>query len=444
LANHDTTRSRSRLLLGLGMRLCVVTLFTFGAMDPALAQDATLLSGDSATIFRTMQSTNKNNLAPVYEYLHLSAPNLDKNGKFSFDVGGWGRTDLGYRSTNDYHDGDLQYGYFTYRSSKNNLVADLGRQFVTEGVASEKLDGLYLRSDFKAGFGAAAFVGAPVVTEPNRGGGSLIYGGRLTNSMSKYYTLGVSALKVNRSGINYRQEEGVDIWLHPLSQIDIVGRSSYNSITGGWMEHDYQATYSPLNKLSLNASYSDIKYKAYFFNMTTNVFSLISTSNPGGILDPNERVQATGGSVAYAPNKMLVLAADYKNLHHAIAGDANYYGGKATLTLPAAFVTGLSIHRMDGSTDKLRYSEYRVFASKKIYRFDLTADYIDTNYDSPINGVDNSHTLVGAASYEIKHGLKIWADLNYSKNPYYDNNVAGLFKLTYAFDFRRGAEGGAK
>ena len=440
MENHDTRRSR----LDFGMWFGVMVLFIFCAADMAVAQDTSLLSGESSTIFRTMQSTNNDTLAPAYEYLHFSAPNLDRNGRFSLDVGGWGRTDLGYRSTKDYHDGDLQYGYVSYRGPSNNLAADLGRQFVTEGVASEKLDGLYLRSDFKAGFGAAAFVGAPVVTEPNSGGGSLIYGGRLTNSMSKYYTIGISALKVNCDGVNSREEEGVDIWFHPLTQIDIVGRSSYNSITGGWMEHDYQLTYSPRNNLSINANTSDIKYRAYFFNMTTDVFSLYSATNRTGLLDPNERAQATGASVVYSPKKKLVLTADYKNHHHAIAGDANYFGGKATVLLPEGFMTGLSIHRMDGSTDKLRYSEYRVFTSKKIKRFDFTGDYIETSYDNQINGVNNSHTLVGAVSYQIKSGLKFSADIDYYRNPYYDNNVAGLFKITYAFDARRGTEGSAK
>lgn len=439
MANPDKTRSR--LLLGVGgMWLGALSLFTFSVTASAVAQDTSLLSGNSSTIFRTMQNTDGNSLVPVYEYLNVSALNLDKNGRFSLDVGGWGRTDLGRRSTNDYHDGDLQYGYITYHAPKNNLVVNLGRQFITEGVASEKVDGLYLGSDFKAGFGGAAFVGAPVVTEPNSSGGDLIFGGRVTNSNSKYYTFGISALKANHSGSNFREEEGVDLWLHPFSQIDIVGRSSYNSITGGWMEHDYKATYTPLTKFSFNAGYSDIHYKHYFFHMTTNVFSLLGPSNPTGTLNPNEELQSAGGSVAYTPSKAIAVVGDYKKYQYWIAGDANYYGGKATFLPPGNFVTGVAIHRMDGSTNKLRYIEYRVFASKKIYKFDLTADSFNLHYDSPINGVNNSYSVIGAASYELTHGLKIWADIDYSKNPYYNNNVAGLFKLTYAFDVPRSAE----
>lgn len=413
------------------------------AAGSAMAEE-TVLSGESTTIFRIKESIDKKNIYPAYEYLRLSATNLDKDGRLSFYFGGWGRVDLGDRSTDKYQDGDIQYGYLSYRSPKNNLVVNLGRQFVAEGVAAERIDGAYLRSDFKGGFGAAVFAGAPVVTETNSKGGDLIYGGRLTHSMPQYYTIGVSALTVNQGSDIYREEEGVDIWLHPLKQLDVVGRSSYNSITYGWMEHDYMATYTPLDNLTVNADYSKINYNDYFFQMTTNVFSLISPSNPAGQIDPNEKVQTMGASVAYAPIKTLTIAADYKNYNYEIAGDANYYGGKATFSLPGSFVAGCAIHRMDGNTEKLRYNEYRVFASKKMHYFDFTTDFFNVTYDSRIKGVKNAYTVIGAASYDISPSLKIGADIDYSKNPNYDNAVAGLIKLTYAFDIRRGAERGVK
>ncbi len=204
MENHKTRRTPRKQCLRVGIWLGVI--FMICATASAVAQNATLLSGDSTTIVRTTQSTDKNTLAPAYEYVHFSAPNLDKNGRFSFDIGGWGRTDLAYRTTNDYHDGDLQYGYISYHALKNNLTINLGRQFITEGVASEKVDGFYIGSDLIAGFGVAAYVGSPVVTEPNSRGGDLIYGGRVTNSNSKYYTVGLSVLKVNRSNVKYRAE----------------------------------------------------------------------------------------------------------------------------------------------------------------------------------------------------------------------------------------------
>ncbi len=440
---YDTKGRRRPVGLLVRLWACIIALCPLSAAVPAMAGGITL-SGESTTIFRIRESIDKKDIYPAYEFLRLSATSLDKAGSLSFYFGGWGRADLGDRSTDKYRDGDLQYGYLSYRAPKGNLVVNLGRQFVAEGVATERLDGVYLRSDFAAGFGAALFAGAPVVTEPNTKGGEFIYGGRITHNMPRYYTIGVSALKSDQNGERYREEEGIDIWLHPLKQIDAVGRSSYNSITSGWMEHDYKLTWNPLDNLSINATYSDINYKDYFFHMTTNVFSLISPSNPTGLIDPNEKVRTVGGSIAYTPIKSVTVAGDYKNYTYEIAGDANYYGGKATFFLPASFVAGFAMHRMDGTTDTLRYSEYRIFVSKKIEHLDITADFFDVNYDRRINGVRNSYTVIGAASYEITPRLRIGADLDYSRNPDYDNEVAGLVKLTYAFDIRRSAEGEGK
>jgi hypothetical protein len=443
LNNHDTLSPRRRSTLWTGLSTGSVSLLALLSAAPALALGDVALTGESTTILRARQSVDKKDLYPAYEYLRLTAQNLDKDGRISFHFGGWGRVDLGERSNERHQDGDLQYGYLSYHAPKNNLVANLGRQFVSEGVAAERLDGAYLRSDFAAGFGAAAFVGTPVVTEPDAKGGDLIYGGRITHTMSKYYALGVSALKAELGGERYREEEGVDLWLHPLKGVDVVGRSSYNSITDGWMEHDYHLSYAPLENLRLAASFSDINYRDYFFHMTSNVFNLRSASNPTGLIDPQEKVQSAGASVAYTPVKGLALTADYKNYAYDIAGDANYFGGKATCSFPGALVAGLAVHRMEGSVDRLRYLATHAFASKRIDRFNLAADYFSVDYDSSINGVKYAYTVVGSASYDINSSLRVGADIDYSRNPSYDNEVSGMLKLTYAFDIRRGTEGRA-
>jgi hypothetical protein len=443
LKSHHMTKLRCALPFTLRMIGGIAAVSSLLAAAPVKTEAASL-SGESNTIFRMGKSTSdKRNLYPAYEYLNFSALDLDKNdGAVSFYFGGWGRVDLADKSTDKYADGDLQYGYLSYRGKQNNLLVNLGRQYVTEGVAAERLDGIYLRNDFAAGFGASAFAGATVVTEPNFQGGDVVYGGRISHSMPKYYTVGVSVLKTDSHDGRFREEEGVDLWLHPCKYIEAVGRSSYNSITSGWMEHAYTVTYSPLDNLRINADVSKVNYKDYLFHMTTSVFSL--TSTPGGILDPNEELLTVGGSIAYTPIKNLTLVGDYKHYDYEIAGDAKKFGGKVNFSLADSFAAGLAIHRMDGQKDKFRYYEYRVFASKKIDKLDLTADFFDVNYDSSINGLRNSFTVTGAASYEITEQLKVAADIDYSKNPDFDNEVKGLVKITYAFDTKRNAEGGAK
>jgi len=400
---------------------------------------AASISGETNTILRMGKTADDRNLYPLYEYLSLGIVNETGGGSISGNLGGWGRVDLRDRSSDRYTNADLQYGYVSYQGNKNNLLLNAGRQFVAEGVATERVDGVHLRGDLAGGFGAAAFVGAPVVIEPDFKGGDVVYGGRVTHSIREYYTIGLSALRTDYNSSRLREESGIDLWFHPLKQIDVVGRSTYNSITSGWMEHAYMATFSPLQNLRFTADLSGISYKDYFYQTTTKAFSLTR-----GLLDPNEKVFSLGGGVDYTPVEKVNLSADYKNYAYDIAGPANYYGGKATFTLPESFMAGLAIHRMDGENAKLRYMEYRLFASKKLGKVDLTADLFDVDYDSPINGVKQTYSASVAAAYAITDRIKLSADVDYSRNPDFDGVLSGMLRFTYAFDKQFGTEGRAK
>ena len=413
--------------------------------SPVLAETAVF--GQSDTILRMGQSTSENNLYPLYEYLRISAVSTEKNGgATSLHVGGWGRVDLADKTRDDYTDGDLQYGFISHQGAKNNLVINGGRQFINEGVAAaQRLDGLYVRSDFAAGFGAAVYVGSPVVTEPLRNDPNLkaddfVFGGRVTHSINKYYTIGVSALRsFDSKGVVYREEEGFDVWAYPIKQVDITGRSAYNSVTEGWMEHAYAVSYSPMDSLRLGADYSYIGYRDYFYRVTTSALSYLA-----GNLDQNEEVNAFGAKVAYTtPIKNLSVSADYKNFNYEIARTAHYFGGNATYALPDSFVAGVSLHRMDGKTDLLNFLEFRAFASTKIAQLNLALDFINLNYDERMRGIRNVYTISGVASYEINEKLRVGGYIDYSKNPDFDNEVKGLIKLTYTFDTQR-AEGRSK
>ncbi|MDD2541805.1 MAG: hypothetical protein PHH28_12295 [Desulfuromonadaceae bacterium] len=398
------------------------------------------LSGESDTVFRMRTNIEKNNIYPIYEYLHFDLTKTLKDGSSaSFYLGGWGRADLADKSTDKYTDGDLQYGYLSYRAAKNNVVINLGRQFVTEGVATERLDGVYLHSDFAGGFGAAVYAGKPVITEPNFKGGNVVYGTRISQSDSQYYTVGLSALKSEReNNSRYREEEGLDLWFHPLDQIDMTGRSTYNSITGGWMEHAYALSVIPLDQLRISADFSHVNYYDYFFNMTASSFSFADK-----LIDPNEKLTTAGVALSYLPIKNLTVIADYKLYNYEIARKAEYFGGKVTYTLPQSFAVGIGLHRMEGKADHLRYTEYRAYASKQIGRANVYVDFINLEYNKRINGVKNSYAVTGAAGYQFNKTLLLGASMEYSRNPEFDSELRGLLKITYAFDTRLG-EGGRK
>ena len=427
-----------RMAGGIAAAACAL----FAATPAAYAE--TSFSGRSGTLMRVRESLDNKTNFQLYEYLRLSTVSVHKDGSAtSLHIGGWGR--VGDQQTYDGDDveGDLQYGYISYQGAQNNLAINAGRQFVVEGVAAQRLDGLYVRNDFAGGFAAAAFVGSPVNTEQSElKGDDFVYGGRISQSNNKYYTLGVSALKSFADDARYREEEGLDIWLHPTSQIDITGRSSYNSLTSGWMEHAYAASYIPRDDLRFSVNLSNINYEDYFYRVTTSALSL--KNGILGTLDPKEKLMAIGGSTSWTPVKNITATADYRNYNYEVAKSANYFGGKIAYSMPQSYAAGISFHRMDGDVSKLKYYETRVYASKKLGRADVSLDFIDLYYDSKTNNIKNTLYVVAASSYEISEALKVGANIGYSRNPDFDNEVQGLVKLTYLFDSKRAAEGRTK
>jgi len=400
---------------------------------------AVSVSGESQTILRMERAADDRELLPFYEYLSLGIERELKEGALSGDFGGWGRMESRDKRPGGRAVGAFQYGSISYRGNNDNLRFTAGRQFVVEGLAAERLDGLYLRNDFAGGFGAAAYVGSPVATEPNFRGGDVTYGGRLSHSIPKYYAVGLSILQTDYDGARIRKETGLDLWLHPLPKLDFVGRSSYNSLSSGWMEHAYALTFNPSGNLRISADMASTNYRDYFQQMTTSVFSFKT-----GIIDPNETQFSLGGGVEASPFGWLTLVADYRNYDYKIAGEAKYFGGRATINASESLAVGISVHRMDGETGRLTYDEYRLFASKKLGKVSLMGDFYDVKYDSAVSGVKNTYSATVGFGYEISEKLQLAVDVDYSKSIDFDRSLTGLIKLTYSFDREFGAEGGAK
>ena len=424
----------------------VLTASSVMLASPLMAADVTL-SGDSTTILRMRTNTDDNSLYPAYEYLRLNVDStLSDGASVAGRFGTWGRLDFADRSSarsvDNYSDGSIQYAYLSYRAAKSNAIVNVGRQFVNEGVAVDTIDGLYLRSDLLGGFGGAAFVGSkslPTALRNHQQNEAFVYGARLTHSMPKYYTIGFSTLHSETDQADTsRRELGLDLWLHPFAQTDVTGRSSYNDLTGGWMEHSYTLSYTPVNRLRLSLDVSNANYRHLLSSVTTSALRK---------LDPNEEVTSVGIAAAYqTPVKNLNITATYKNYGYSIAGDANYYGAKATYAIPdIALTAGVGMHRMEGDSAKLRYTETRLYAGKKYGHVDLAIDFMNSWYDQAINGVHNSLTVLGSAGYEWSKKIKLGADLEFSKNPEFNSELRGMLKLSYAFDMNmKLGEGGDK
>lgn len=423
-----------------GVRTVSIALFVMAllALAPALSFAADV-AGTSRTYIQSRETANGGNLLPVYEYLDFTVQNLGTES-VSIHFGGWLGFDLRDDSFGDGKDSgsDLQYGYVSYQRKTGNTLVNVGRVMVFEGVAAERVDGIYARTDLMKGFGISAFGGAPVETNINLPGNDMIYGARVSHQNVGLYTLGLSYLKEEKNSSTFREEEGLDLWVKPANKVELMGRSSYNAHTSGWMEHAYYLMLGPYDKFRINAEATWINYEDYFASATTSAFKM----TPGGPLNPKEKVNILGPEVFYTINNNWSVSADYKSYGYDIAGSASYYGVKANYTMPKSYSAGISLHTMDGDSSRLQYDEYRIYAAKRMQKLDIAVDLLDVKYKEAINGVSNAYSVALAAGYVLKEKLKLGADVEYSKNPDFDKDVRLFLKLIYQFDAELGKRKG--
>ncbi len=424
------TMKSGPLVMRIVSAMALLSLITLGLPGQSRAAS---LTGNSNTYFQSRETADGTKILGGYEYLDFAVQDIG-NETVSFHTGGWIHYDflgdeLGRKSPSD-----LQYSYLSFKSKTDNTVVNLGRVMVFEGVAAERVDGIYARTDLKGGFGVSAFGGSPVETNIETPGDNVIYGGRLTHQVGDVYKIGISALKEEKNNQDYRKEEGIDLWAHLMNKVDISGRSSYNDITKGWMEHTYVLMLGPFANLRLDTTASWINYDNYFFRATTSALSVAN-----GLIIDDEKVRILGEAASYKVTDNVSIVADYKNFDYSIEGDANYYGGLVKYSAEGSGGAGLGYHRMQGKTTRLQYNEYRAYGYKKLGKFDLTADILDVVYAQPINGVKDSYSGSLAAQYDLTEAWKLGADVEYSHDPDFNSDIRSFVKLLYHF----GAAGGA-
>lgn len=431
----ETDRLRSS---GIAPGIFAVLLVLLALLAAPAGAMAVEIEGTSSTYLLSRETADNSQLLPIYEYLNFSVRDTGTDS-ISFAFGGWVRYDLGDHVGDRKKDSDLQYAFLSYRHKESNAVVNLGRIMVFEGVAAERLDGVYARTDLMGGFGISAFGGTPVMTnDEDDSGTDSIYGGRISQQKDGLYTIGLSYLWQEKDSYDFREEEGVDLWFKPFGMIEVMGKSAYNAYADGWMQHTYTVVLGPFAKLKLNAEVSRINYEYYFDATTTSAF----TFAPGGAVDPKEKLDLVGLTASYPIGEATSLSVDMKQYGYAIAGNAKYYGAGIRFSKPKDLAVGASAHRMDGETDRLRYDEYRIYCMKKFGHFDATVSLFDVEYDAEINGVKRAYAASVAAGYELTEKLMLGADVEYAENPDYDKDVRGFLKLIYKFQASLG-KGGA-
>lgn len=419
-------------------------------LRPAGAAESTFSSTTYLRAFQRPDSSGgKERFLPLYEYLSGDATQLRGDLPLAFHFAAWGRLDLAEDTGSRGTGGDFDAAYLDYRHPNGNGEARLGRFFLAEGVASDTIDGVFVKGRTGPGFGGALFAGKPV----EQGGGAIetgraIYGGRAFFAAAGFAEIGASILQEKGDfpkgdgAIDDRTLAGGDLWLRPGGPIEFNGQASYNLATKGFASQRYTVRLMPGAGMDVLAGYEAYEYRDLFHGTLNPAFQ---TSIPG--FDNTDKVKVTFVTIDWEFMKGLVLEAALKNMKHNAVDPGTSSRGQAGLRWAwndRKDTVGASVAATTGDRDENEYSEYRVYGMWSPDDWRLAADLLAQRYkvafaDNPSR--KNAIQAVASAGYQVRPDLKVSGDLTWSKSPRLDDDYAGTVRLAYNFGF---AAGGGK
>lgn len=405
-----------------GSLLLSLAISLTGSISTAHAEEY-LAYFSSRTYLGFYEDMYGNRYAPLYEYFEVEY-NRPSNG-MKFYSAGWLKYDFrtsGEKRTNS----DLGLAYVTYSPpSDSNLVFNAGRHYVFEGVTSEQIDGVSARWDFARNTGLSLYGGIPAETDKDGRDSDTIYGCRLFGRISGKAEAGVSFLREDNAGIRYREEIGFDLWAIPFGGIEIQGISSYNAITGGFIEHSYSAKAAVSRRITLRGFFVHSNYRDAFSSATLSVFS------PDNIVI-NGKMTKSGISAEYLISEGIATTLNYTGYTYQTPGDARHYGARLHYKGTDIHAGG-AFNRMEGDTSRLRYTEMRLYTVKRLDKHSLSLDFITLRYDRPYNNMNSAYNLNGTAEYVINSNLSASLSIDKGRDPDYNHFTKVMLSLAYTF-----------
>lgn len=388
-------------------------------------------------VFQRDTATAQNaTVLPGYEYLQLDAGALDDYG-LAFHFYGWGRADLAdSHYFDDSTDGKLLYGYLEYRRPVNRFSVRLGRQYIFEGVANEAVDGLRVSSDLGNYFALSLYGGQPVALDTTNGrSGDSIYGGRLSHHFGTQYEVGLSYKAIANDSDTAEKMIGIDMSAFLPANMSFYGYSAYNSETNGWAEQNYELRI-PIASVTLKPYFQHFAYQD-FFGTGANAIGPFRV-----LANTDEALTAYGLDALWQVDSAWTLGAktkfyDYKQKDNAEtlslqltwAGDENQFGGEIGRTFA-------------DNTAGNDYTLMRLFGYCKAMAGRSWVDFVDGDvllayYDESIYGKDSSlFVSLGTGKHFLEKALTVKVSGDYSRDPYFNNDLRGQLTLTYVYDHK--------
>jgi hypothetical protein len=395
--------------------LCTVT---------ALAQD---VNGRSRTFVTSQQTITEDDIIRLYEYIDINVPGIISQN-VSFHASGWGRFSIEEEPDDDERtEGELTYAHLDFTIDALSSMLSFGRQFTFWGPAIEQFDGVSMGSAFR-GFSTKLFVGSPpeldIDSDDNRKG-DIIYGGRLSHSITERYQVGAAYVKENNDSKEFREELGLDLWLSPVRWLMFEGDSVYSQETEGWSEHSYRLTIGPPAKINVFGEYANVNFEHYLSATTSNAFDHL-------VMDHDESYVLAGGGLSAFLTSELNTLLKVRHYNYKESGNATSYRGDVIYSYERLLI-GMSATRMQGETDELQYTMLRAFISGSEGKADGAIDLVSTTYDEPFNDVGTVIDLSGTFSYRPLDNMRVGISGVYSETPDFEEEFKGLLSFEYKF-----------
>jgi len=367
----------------------------------------------------------------VYEYFRLDAGGLlGTEQNLSFHAYGWARNDFassGYFQ--DTAEGELLYGYLQYRQPTANFNLKVGRQPVFGFTANDAVDGLLLSSDILPFLSGEVFAGQSVsLASVNGRSGDFTAGGRINIHQKSRYETGFYYRYLENRSQKDEEEAGFDISFILRNNFSILGRSEWNLITKGVNEHSYEA-------LITTAS---ITIKP-FFNYFTYENSFAPEDNNASpfrfLVDTMEVITRAGVDGAYLLNDTVSLGAKFVHYNYKIRNNtAQYISGLAEWKYRPLSEIGFELGFMNSPSIDEGYILGRTYIYHDLKNKFLTADLVYVRYEKGTRRKDYSLLASAGAGIKLfKNHLEIKASVDYSVDPFFDNDFRGLVSFTYRF-----------
>ncbi len=407
----------------------VSLLFSFLLAGTASAADYSLSSRTYLQYYqRELAGGQKDRYAPAFEYLSADASNLG-GSPLSFHFYGWGRADLGDPTGSGKESGELGSAYLEYLYPKGNAQLKLGRFFLTEGAATEIIDGGFFKVTTPLGIGISGYGGSPVEHSilDNTDEGRSLYGGRVFFVRSGFVELGASYLK-EKGPFQGKDRElyGGDLWLGVAGPVQLTGQATYNRATKAMASQRYAVRVLLGARLDLSAGYETYSYKDLFQNALHPAF--VSPS-----IDNSDKVRSVFGVVDWEIAQGWTLELAAKNLQHDSAATGNARRGEVGIRHrynDGKDTAGISAAAIAADRDENEYREFRGFATYSPSKMRFTVDALAQQYKQEINGKKNAYQVVASAGYRVLPSLQLSGDLTYTQSPDFSHDYAGLIRAT--------------